>query len=418
MAGTKALTPKRFVKKEDRDSGKGGFITLKKTKDSFVGFALFIPDLEAADNPGWYEYPEHYTPATGYMPCPGAEDCPLCEEGDDPSTRAKSVWLVDDEIKVFNMNYYVISDFEDILSEGDNPVLGQAFRIKKQEGKGKFSILPKQDKLTKTELKKALAQVPEDYLEKIATRQMRRVLEELGLADTLEDDENAEDEKDKDDDKEEKSSKKSSAKKGKPAEEEPEAEEDASFDPEEEDSAEELAVTVVKKKKDNILDVQVGDGDAFEIYGTDEVDLTGYSKGDDLVVSIEKDGDGDFVVSEVAEVVEGEVEPEADADGDAPTSYEDAVVTVVSVNDSDDTLTVKDEDDNEFELFFLDGGEDDNGRDWSELDLNDFEEDQEIKITAALDEDKDMLASVFPEAAKKKAGSKKASTGKKSSKKK
>lgn len=397
------MKPRRVRSNEDRNAGRGGFITLKKVKDSFTGNALFLPDPELSDNPGYYEYFEHYTPATGYCPCPG-DDCPLCEEGDNPSTRAKTLWLVDGEIKVFNMNYYVAEEFREMVSEGDN-VLGQLFKITKMEGNGQFSIRDKKEKLTKTELNKALKEIDDDYLEDIATKQMRRALKEVDAASALEEDDPDED--DNEDKKEKKSSGKSSgkssAKKGKPADEEPE----------EEPEGEGLTVEVVKlKKKDNILTVTAGESDEFDIYGTDEVDLTDYGKGTKLVVSFEKDEDGDFVVSEAEEATEDD----PDGEGEVPDSVDSEVVTIKAVNTDEDTLTVEMEDGTEFDLFFLDAGEDDNGRDWSELDISDFEEGQQVTISAAKDDDDDMLASVFPEPvgkSGKKSGGKKAGGKKK-----
>ena len=390
------MKPRRVRSNEDRNAGRGGFITLKKVKDSFTGHALFLPDPELDDNPGYYEYFEHYTPATGYCPCPG-DDCPLCEEGDNPSTRAKTLWLVDGEIKVFNMNYYVAEEFREMVSEGDN-VLGQLFKITKMEGNGQFSIRDKKEKLTKTELNKALKDVAEDYLEDIATKQMKRALKEVDAAGALEEDDTDEDDDKKDD---KKSSGKGSAKKGKPAEE-PEDDGDSAFDPEEDESAEGLTVEVVKvKDKDaNILTVTAGESAKFDIFGTDDLDLTEYSKGDEIVVTFEKDGDGDFVVSEAEAAGDGT------GDGDVPDSVDEAVVTIKAVNTDEDTLTVEMEDGTEFDLFFLDAGEDDNGRDWSELDISDFEEGQQVTISAAKDDDDDMLASVFPEPVGKSGGKK------------
>lgn len=414
----KTLKPRRVRSNEERNAGRSGFITLKKTGDQFVGHALFKPDAELDDNPGWYEYYEHYTPATGYCPCPGPDDCPLCAEGDTPNSRAKTLWWVDDEIKVFNLNWSMIQEFVDLASE-DEPILGQAFRIKRMEGNGKYAIRPKTDKLKAADLKKILKDVDEDMLEKQAMKQMKRVLEELDVEDAMTAD-------DDDDEKEEKKSSKSrssgkssetKARKGKPAEDEPEDEDDdegtaAEFDPNDNDEAEDLKVEVVKiKKKDNIATVSSGEFE-FDIFGTDDVDLTEFSKGDTIVVSFEKDEDGDFVVS----AAEGAEEDEEETDNDsASDSYSDETVTIVSVNSDDETLTVETEDGTKFELFFLGEGEDDNGRDWSELDLDDYEEGQKVKITAEKDEDGDMLASAFPEPVKSgKAGK---SSGKKAGKK-
>jgi hypothetical protein len=409
MAKTKGMKPRRIRSKEDRNAGRGNFITLKNVNDQFVGHALFKPDPEAADNPGWYEYAEHYTPATGYCPCAG-EDCPLCDAGDNPSIRAKTLWLVDGEVKVFTLNWYMIQDFVDLASD-DETILGRSFRIKRLEGNGKYAIRPKTEKLTKTELKAALKDVDDDMLEDIATKQMVKVLQELDVADAMEADDEDEGE-DEDEPKGKSKGDKSKARKGKPAddddepEDEDEPEGEAQFDPEDDDEADDLRVSVAKaKKKDNILVVTAGDSVEFDIYGTDEVDLTEFKKGDELLVSFVKDDDGDFVVTEAAhhseeESDDDEDEGESEGDGDGPDALEDELVTIVSVNSSEDTLTVKMDDDTEFDLFFLDSGDDDNGRDWAEFDIDDYKEGQKIKVTAARDDDGDMLASVFPEPVK------------------
>lgn len=408
------LRPRRIRSAEDRNAGRGNFITLKNTNDQFVGYALFKPDPEASDNPGWYEYAEHYTPATGYCPCAG-EDCPLCDAGDNPSIRAKTLWLVDGEVKVFTLNWYMIQDFVDLASD-DETILGRSFRIKRLEGNGKYAIRPKTEKLTKTELTKVLKDVDDDMLEDIATKQMVKVLQELDVADAME----ADDDEGEDED-EPKAKSKGKSKKGRAVEEPDddegdgdESEDEAQFDPEDDDEADDLRVTVVKaKKKDNVLVVTAGDSVEFDIYGTDEVDLTEFKKDAELVVSFVKDDDGDFVVTEAAEAEDEDESEEGDdgdgdEEGDTPDAVEDEVVTIVAVNSSEDTLTVKMEDGNEFDLYFLDAGDDDNGRDWSEFDIDDYKDGQKVKITAARDDDGDMLASVFPEPVKAKGGGKKA----------
>lgn len=402
--------PRRIGSEEERNKGRGGFVTLKKTGDYFLGYALFTPKPDAEDNPGYFEYFEHYTPATGYVACAG-DDCPVCDEGDNPSTRAKTLWLVVDddldsdsgEVKTFNLNYYMITDMADFLAE-DEPVLGQLFRIKRQEGQGKYLIRPKKEKLTKTQLKAALKDAPD--LEKIVRSRMLAIFEEMGFADAMEEDE--EDEPEEDKPKARRGRPKGS--KNRPKETEEETSDDE-FDPDEEDEIEDRDVIIISvKKTDNTAKVNLN-GAEFKIFGTDEVDLTEFAKGEIITVSAAKDEDGDFVVTS-AEASQG-VEPEDDeipGDDEIPDSVDDETVEVVSVNSSDDTLTVKMEDDTEFELFFLDSGEDADGNDWSEFDLDDYSEGQKIVVSAEKDDDGDLVASVFPKAAGKgKAGKKKAS---------
>lgn len=398
--GTKERGPKyspRRVKSAEERGSRGQFITLKQTNEQFVGYALFKPDPALADNPGYYEYFEHYTPATGFCPCAG-ENCPLCEEGDNPNTRAKAVFLVSKdgkdfdvdncEIKVFNLNWSVIQEFVDYASD-DEPVLGQLFRIKRLEGKGKYGIRLKDKKLTKTDIKTTLKSSDFPNLEDIATKQLNRVMEELDVEAAME-------EKDED---EEPQNGKATARKGTKAEE-PEGT-TGDFDPDGEEDAEDLEVTVVKvTKSKNLLKVDDGDNE-FDVYGTEDIDVTELSKGDIISITAEKDSDEDWVLTGLES---GKPEAESDeepAEGDVPDEFE-GVVTIKTVNTKEDTLTVTTEDDIEFDVFFLDSGEDDNGKDWAELDFEDFEEGQEVTIVAAKDADGDMLASVFPEPVKAK----------------
>lgn len=407
----KGVAVRTVGSKEERNAGRGQFLTLKKTGDQFMGFALFKPDPELADNPGYFEYWEHYTPATGYMPCIG-DDCPLCEEGDNPSTRAKTLWLVVDkdgdpsegEVKVFTLNYSMINEFADLL-EDDETILGQLFRIKRLEGKGVYGIRPKNTKLKAGELKSALKDIPD--LPKIAQKQAARVLEELDVGSAMDDD-------DDDDDKKETKAKSSKSKadksKGKKAtDDEPEEQE---FDPDEESEIDGLTVTVKKvTKKDNKAVVTIGDAE-FEVYGTSDedgdplLDVTEWSKGDEVVISAEKDDDDDFVLTAIGDdeaEEESEDEPEED-EGDADEfkgKKYDGEAEVVSVNSDEETLTVSTPK-GTFELYFTDEGEDENGNDWEEFDVDDFSEGDKITVSAARDEDGDMLADAFPEKAEKK----------------
>jgi len=206
----KKTTTIRGVKSsDDRNAGRGGYITLKKTGESFVGYALFIPlppdDLKkkenagiaealakagASENPGYYEYWEHYTPATGYVPCTG-EGCFLCEEGDNPNTRAKALWLVvsdedDDpsegELKTFNLNYSTIMEFVDYVKEGET-VFGKMFRIKRQDDRGRYTIRPKSASLKPTAIKASLKNSP-DYEQQLVST-LNRVLEEQEVSSAL-----------------------------------------------------------------------------------------------------------------------------------------------------------------------------------------------------------------------------------------
>ena len=60
-----------------------------KADESFRGVALFNPDPELSEkgeNPGYYEYYDHYDKqGNTYVPCAG-EDCPFCAANDNPSS--------------------------------------------------------------------------------------------------------------------------------------------------------------------------------------------------------------------------------------------------------------------------------------------------------------------------------------------
>lgn len=425
MAATKKFKPKRITSAEQRNAGRGQFVRLKNVNDQFLGYALFKPDPELDDNPGWYEFEQHYTPATGYVACFG-EDCPVCEMGDNPSSRGIGAFLVvpkedsdpetEGEVKLFEMNFYVVQEFVDY--ESDDGVQGRLFRIKRQEGQGKYAIRMKKDKITQKQVKAVIGADDFPEIEKGIVKRMAAVAEELDVTEAMEADE----------DEEEKDEKPTKARKGKEKPEEDDEPETvdgevtAEFDPEEDTEAEDLTVTVVKvQKKNNIATVEHGDN-TFDLYGTDDVDLTGYSKGDEIVVSFEKDEDDDFVVSEVA-AAEAEPEDEPEEEGgtnNAPEGFTedniDADVTVVSVNSSEDTLTVETEDGEQFDLYFLDEGKDSEDNDWSDFDIDDYSEGDKIHVVASRDEDNDMLADAFPVKADEKKAAKKKSGGKKKAK--
>jgi hypothetical protein len=414
-SGGSALKPRRVRSADDRNAGRGSFITIKDGQQ-FIGYALFAADPALDDNPGYYEYFEHYTPATGYVPCSG-DGCWLCEEGDQANTRAKSVWLIvsnDDldpdngTIKVFNMNWSVIQEF----AEDGADALGSLYRIKALAKKGSFSIRPKTEHLTKKQVATLLKDKAFPNLEAMVVKSLRRAMEEQEVGEAMQEDDD--DEPTTDDEPVKGKGKSSTARKGKPKDEEPEEPEASDeFDPEEDDEFEGNVTVLKVTKKDNIAHVSAGDVE-FDLFGTDDVDLTAYKKGDEFHATAEKDNEGDFVVSEV-----GEAQEEGETPGDeaeVPDSVENEKVTIVSVNSDEDTLTIAMEDETEFELFFLDEGEDDNGKDWAEFDLDDFSEGQTITISAEKDQDGDMLASVFPEAEKAKGKGKGKGKGKAKSK--
>lgn len=405
--------PRRNRSTEDRNKGRGQFLTLKKTGETFLGYALFVADPERDDNPGYYEYMEHYTQADGYVPCMESDDaeCPICEDGDTPSTRAKAVFLIVDEedddpsegtLKIFNLNWYVLQEF----AEDETDALGQLYRVRKKEGQGQFSIRPKSgSKLTKTQLKAAGKEMPD--LEKITSNQVAKFLQEIGAAEALSEEE-------ADQEAEEKASKKDDKSEGSKARKGQKVEEESSdaFDPDEADEFEGTVTVKKVNKKNDILTVTTEDDVEFDIYGTDKIELAeNYSKGDEIALSAEKDSDGDFVVQSVEEAEQPEEETKDEPE--VTDALEGVECSIVSIDTEKETMTVEDDDGDQHEIFFLDSGDDDEGNDWSDFALDDYEEGDKVTVTATKDEDGDLLASVFPEKAAK-AGKK---SGKKSGKK-
>lgn len=382
------LKVRRVRSAEERNRSQ--FLTLPKVGDDFVGFALFTPDPESDDNPGYFEYFDHWdNKNNSYVPC-ADENCIFCKAGDRPSTRAKTLWRVDDEVKVFTLNWSMINEFSDMLAE-DEKVLGQAFRIKRLDDRGKYRISAKADSMTKKELKALLEGDSLPDLEDLVTAQMRRSLEDLDVTAAMEEDE----EPDEDEDETPK------ARRGKKKEKEPEPE-DESEDLEDET----VTITSVSKKNETIK----VEGDNLE----DEVliytgnDTEDFKKGMEIVISAEVDDDGDLVLSswsEAEEETEEETEEEEDEKGtdDLPDEVEAEEMKITEVDADEETMDVEGED-YAFTLYFLDEGE------AADIDFDDYEEGDTVIVSAVKDNVGDMVATAVPEKkkAKKTAGRKKA----------
>src|SRR5215831_17943431 len=147
------FTIRTVATKEDRRRP-SVFMRLK-TDEAFKGYALFEPDPVLADNPGYFEYFDHYDKqGNSYVPCTG-DKCPFCAANDNPSTRALTVWYfpqaadVKDKVKVFTMNYSTINDIAD-EAEDEDGILGKVVRIKRLSDKGDYKVKVTSDKpLTK-----------------------------------------------------------------------------------------------------------------------------------------------------------------------------------------------------------------------------------------------------------------------------
>lgn len=399
--GKGKLTTRRVTSVADRKSG-GEFLTLGSIGEAFQGIALFIPDPALEDNPGYYEYFEHYTKATGYVPCAGPEQCLFCKTGDRPTTKAKTVWLVTHEgrmkggelpeldtptVKIFNFNWSIIQQFYDDLSEGE-AVLGMAYRLKRLDDRGKYSIkhLSKSD-LTKTELKKVLKETEMPDLGAITDGKLRKVYEELDASEILEDDDE-EVTTDDDDEPRAKKGTKSSGKKGKAKEEEPDEDDESSTGYEDQ----EATITSVSKKNSTLtVTFEDEDEDDVEVvlFLTDEdvADIADFKKGMEVVFSSDPDEDDDQILSALAEKGEDEEEEGGEAGG----ALEDVTAEVKSVSKKNNTLTVTFEDDDEDEvevvLFLTD-----------DQDIADFKKGMSVTFTAEMDEEEDYVVSDIEEA--------------------
>jgi len=397
---TRTLTVRRVQSVEDRNRSQ--FLSLSRTGDDFKGFALFTPDPELEDNLGYFEYFDHWdTKNNSYVPCAGPDVCPYCRVNDRPSTRAKTLWLVEDEIKIFTLNWSVINEFADMYSE-DEPILGHLFRIKRLDDRGKYRITPKTDSLTKKKLKEIMGSDELPDLEDITTANMQRSLEDIDVASVMEADEDDDDDEDE----------KPKARRGKEKEDD---DDDNAGDTDEDLDDEDVTVAKVSKKNDEIT-VENEDDEEIVI-GVGEFDIGDFKKGMEITVSTDYDDDEEEHTLGAWEEQGGEEEKEEEEDDDKkgddlPKKIKNEEMTVTEVNAEDETLDLK-SDDYEFTLFFVDEGE------ASEVDFGDYDEDDVVIVNAIKDDDGDMVATKIPEPKKaKKETAKKSSAKKKSTAKK
>lgn len=386
----KALTVRRVESTEDRNRSQ--FLTLPKTGDDFKGYALFVPDPELDDNPGYFEYFDHWdTKNNSYVPCAGPDDCPFCRVNDRASTRAKTLWLVEGEVKIFTLNWSMINEFADMLSE-EEPIQGVMFRIKRLDDRGKYRITPKNDTMTKKNLKKLLDSDDLPDLEDTVTAQLQRSLEDLDVSSAMEEDDEDEDEKPK-------------SRRGKEKDDEPQETEG--------EDLEDVDVTVTKvSKKNETIDVEDEDDESFTL-GIGENDIGDFKKGMEITVSADWDSDDeDYTltdwVEQGAESEEEDKSKEDDKDDDLPKKLKDEEFVITEVNAEDETLDIKN-DEYEFTLYFLDEGE------ASEVDFGDYDEDDTIIVNAVKDNEGDMVATTVPEKPKKDKKKSTAKGGKKKS---
>lgn len=354
----KQFTIRTVKSKEDRKRP-SVFMRLK-TDEAFKGIALFEPDPELADNPGYFEYYDHYDKqGNAYVPCTG-DKCPFCAANDNPSTRALTVWLFPqegdkkDRVKVFTMNYSTTQDISD-ESEDEEGILGKWVRIKRLSDKGDYRVKVTSDKpLTKKELTAAMKELEEkfpDGLQALVEKQLSVQMERLKALEAMEDDDEDEDE----DDEEETTSKarrgKAKSKDDDEDEEEDDEEEDEDDDEDDED----------EENEDDEEDEDEDEDESEDEEGEDE---------------------GDDEVTEISGVV-----------------YE-----ITKINQAEETFDLKN-DEEKVKMWLGDG---------VEVDYDEIKKGVEVKVDAATDDEGDWIITSI--ALNKKRGGKQ--SGKKTSRKK
>src|SRR5580765_443771 len=317
----------RTVRSREERKRPSVFLRLK-ADESFRGVALFEPDPEAAEkgeNPGYYEYYDHFDKAGNtYVPCSG-EDCPFCAANDSPSTRALTAWYfpeapdTKDQIKLFTMNFSTVEALTDEAEEEDG-IQGKKIRIKRLDDRGNYRIKVLPDKpLTKKQQTELLKRLEDELLqgngmEGLVVSQLKRQIERLKALDLLEDDDS-----DDDEDEDETPKSKTRTRRGKPApepedeeeEEDEEEDEDESDENDDEEESEEEGApekitagvfTIVKiNRKDEIFDLSSDEHGELKTWLGDglDVDYETIKKGATVVVDAAQDEEGDLILTSI-----------------------------------------------------------------------------------------------------------------------
>jgi hypothetical protein len=384
-----------------------------KTNEAFKGVALFEPDPEIEDNPGYFEYYDHYDKqGNAYVPCAG-DRCPFCAANDNPSTRALTVWYfpqaadVKDRIKVFTLNYSTINDIAD-EAEDEGGILGKVVRIKRLSDKGDYRVKITTDKaLTKKEVKEAMALLQEkfsDGLVSLVERQLKAQMERLKAMDALDDDEDDDDEL-------------TTSKKGKPVVDDDDDDDDDEVTDEKDDdddddtegiSEEEFEIVKVSKKKNSITVEH--EGEQIELVADeDEISVADFKKGQTVTVSAEYDDDEETWTLTAVEEAEAEAEEadddDDDDDGDAAADTPDeeeaeitgAVYEVVKVQEKDEIFDLKN-DDGKVKMWLGEG---------VDVDYDVIKKGVAVKLDAVQDEEGDWIITEISVAKSGKGGKKK-----------
>ena len=396
--------------KEDRKRP-SVFMSLKED-EAFKGVALFEPDPEIEDNPGYYEYFSHWDQqGNTYVPCAG-DKCPFCAANDNPSTQALTVWYFPnagdkkDQIKVFTMNYSTTQEASD-ESEDEGGILGKVVRIKRLSKKGDYRFKVTADKpLTKVELKKVMGMLEEkfqDGLDGLVNSQLKRQMERISAMEALEDDDEDDQDDDTQDDDEEEEEEAPKARRGRKQQDEEEEEDDDEDEDESSDEPvaiedEELEILSVRKK-DGYLVVELG-GEEVQLYASDDAGIDDFKKGQTVTVSadweLEDEDDEDTgyylltPIEEATEEDEAEEEEDEDSDDDSEdegestgeTEIKGRVYEVVKVQEKDEILEVKDEDGEKVKMWVGEG---------VEPDYEEVKRGVKIKVDAEQDEEEDWI---------------------------
>ena len=197
--------------------------------------------------------------------------------------------------------------------------------------------------------------------------------------------------------------------------EEPDDDEDENEDEDEDEDEDEtpdpiddetFTVLSVSKAKNTIKVEHEGDEIVLDFSDHDDsVEELGLKKGAEVTLSAEFD-DGTWGVTDVTPAEEPDEDEDEDEDDDEVSEIEDAVVTVVSVDDESEIFKVKHDDLGTLELYVPQG---------VDPDYDDFKKGTKMSVSAVKDADGDWVLSDDPEIQEKKAAKKPA--GKKSGKK-
>src|SRR5262252_9087293 len=244
-----------------------------KVDEAFKMYALFEPDPELDDNPGFFEYYDHYDKqGNAYVPCTG-ESCPFCAANDNPSTRALTAWLDPsagdkaEQIKVFTMNFSTTQDMSD-EAEDEGGVLGKMVRVKRLSDRGDYRVKITTDKpLTQKATKDAMSALEEKFpngLQGLVERQLEVQMERLKALEAMEDD----DDDEADDEREERKTK---ARRGRAASRD---EEDDDED-EDEDEDEDNEVAAIEEQEFEIAKVSKRNNSVFVEHDGEQIELVG-----------------------------------------------------------------------------------------------------------------------------------------------